>query len=60
MQADDTAIVIPDITTHLPILQGIFNDLSAATDLHLNSAKCILIPLGDRTLVSMQGTLATT
>jgi hypothetical protein len=53
MYADDTAVVITDLAAHLPRLQLMFQELTAAANLHLNLEKCILMPLSDRPLATL-------
>ena len=48
MYADDTAGVLADLPTELPILHRIFSQLAKAANLHLNIKKCVLIPLFHR------------
>ena len=42
---DDIAIVLPDLSHALPILQKLFDDLADIVGLFLNLPKCLLIPL---------------
>ena len=48
MYADDTAVVLQDLPTELPLLHMIFSEFARATSLFLNVKKCILIPLFHR------------
>ena len=43
--ADDTALVTNDFWRDAPILQRIFDEFSSISGLHLNMAKCVIIPL---------------
>ena len=51
--ADDLAVVLRSLSGALPCLVEIFQDFAAASGLHLNFGKVILIPLGDATPASV-------
>ena len=48
--ADDTALVLNDFGEEAPILQRIITEFGSISGLHLNTGKCITIPLGPQSL----------
>ena len=56
--ADDTAAVLQNLGVELPRFQAIFTELAAAANLHLNLAKCVLIPLGDRSCSAVKASIS--
>ena len=45
--ADDTASVLPDLDTQLPVVHELFSTFAKISNLRLNLSKTIIIPLGD-------------
>lgn len=58
--ADDTASVISDLCSELPLARSVFVALEMAANLKLNVGKCVLIPLTERPLDEVRRLLAAT
>ena len=53
--ADDTAVVVQDLDTDLPVLQQVFEEYSRMSGLTLNVKKTVIIPLNNRSLQEAKG-----
>ena len=52
--ADDTAIVVPEFSTHAPTIMKTFREFAKISNLHLNIDKTGLVPLWESTAKSVR------